>query len=132
MKKAVIDTNVLISALLSSNGNSATVLVISLVLDGCVIPVLTDGILNEYGDVLRRKKFKFPEKDVMILLSEIRSRAIKVSPVQVHIDLPDEKDLPFLEAMLADDDAILITGNTKHFPNNERIMTPRDFIYRFF
>lgn len=132
MMKAVIDTNVLVSALLSSNESAATVLVVSMVLEGYVAPILTDDILKEYGEVLRRKKFKFPEQDVGILLSEIKRRAVMVSPVHSHLDIPDKQDLPFLEAMLADKNAVLITGNIKHFPDDERILTPRGFLTRCF
>ena len=53
---AVIDTNVLVSALLAKHENSATVKVVNHLFDGTVIPVFSELILAEYGDVLRRKK----------------------------------------------------------------------------
>ena len=84
MMKAVIDTNVLVSALLSSNESAATVLVVSMVLEGYVAPILTDDILKEYGEALRRKKFKFPEQDVEILLSEIKRRAVMVNVIKLR------------------------------------------------
>lgn len=46
---AVIDTNILVSALLSSHENAATVQVVSRLFSN-------DGILAEYNEVLRRKK----------------------------------------------------------------------------
>ena len=54
----VIDTNVLVSALLNINSNPGTVLLS--VFKGETIPLLNPEILAEYRDVLARKKFKFP------------------------------------------------------------------------
>ena len=127
-RKVIIDTNVLVSALLSSRDDSATVIMLRLLLDRHIIPVITDGIFSEYGEVLRRKKFRFPEESVSVLLDEIRKKSKMINPAISDADLPDEKDRPSLDALLAEDDTVLITGNLKHFPRHERIMTARDFI----
>lgn len=127
-RKVIIDTNVLVSALLSSREDSATVIMLRLLLDGHIIPVITDGIFSEYGEVLRRKKFRFPEESVSVLLDEIRKKSKMINPAISDADLPDEKDRPSLDVLLAEDDTVLITGNLKHFPRHERIMTARDFI----
>lgn len=128
MKKVVIDTNVLVYALLSSNEDSATVRILAMVFAGLVIPVLTDDIFREYGEVLRRRKFNFPEESVSELLEEIKKRSILANPAVSDLELPDDKDRPFLDAMLSEDDSILVTGNLKHFPQHEQIMTARSFI----
>lgn len=128
MRKVVIDTNVLVSALLSSSEDSATVRILAMVFAGLVIPVLTDDIFREYGEVLRRRKFNFPEDSVSELLEEIKKRSILVNPAVSDLELPDDKDRPFLDALLSEDDAILVTGNLKHFPQHEQIMTARSFI----
>lgn len=128
MRKVVIDTNVLVSALLSSNEDSATVRILAMVFAGLVIPVLTDDIFREYGEVLRRRKFNFPEDSVSELLEEIKKRSILANPAVSDLELPDDKDRPFLDALLSEDDAILVTGNLKHFPQHEQIMTARSFI----
>ena len=130
MRKIVIDTNVLVSALLSSSEDSATVRILAMVFAGLVIPVLTDDIFREYGEVLRRRKFNFPEDSVSELLEEIKKRSILVNPAVSDLELPDDKDRPFLDALLSKDDAILVTGNLKHFPQHEQIMTARSFIKR--
>ncbi len=51
---AVIDTNVLVSALLSGSSSSATVLIIGLMIKGEITPVYSTEIMNEYRDVLAR------------------------------------------------------------------------------
>ena len=68
---AVIDTNVLVSALLSSFPDVATVQVVGKMLDGEIIPLFSDEIMKEYNEVLRRKKFHFSEKNILMLLSVI-------------------------------------------------------------
>ena len=60
----VIDTNVLVSALLSRNPDASTVQVFKALLSDKIIPVYNDEILAEYSDVLRRKKFNFPESTI--------------------------------------------------------------------
>ena len=95
---------------------------------GAVSPVLTDDIFRKYGEDLRRRKFNFPEDSVSELLEEIKKRSILVNPAVSDLELPDDKDRPFLDALLSEDDAILVTGNLKHFPQHEQIMTARSFI----
>lgn len=51
---AVIDTNVIVSALLTKNADSATVKVVEAVLDGRIVPLYHSKILEEYNDILCR------------------------------------------------------------------------------
>ena len=57
---AVIDTNILVSALWSRNGAPARIL--SLIISGELIPCYDYRILCEYREVLTRPKFKFTVK----------------------------------------------------------------------
>ena len=94
-RKVIIDTNVLVSALLSSHEDSATVRLLMMLLDGRIIPVITDGIFSEYGEVLRRKKFRFPEESVSVLLDEIRKKSRMIKPVLSGVEMPDEMTVRF-------------------------------------
>lgn len=127
---AVIDTNVLVSALLSSHENAATVQVVSRLFSGDVIPVFSDDILAEYNEVLRRKKFHFSKDVVRTLLDTITSIGENITPSPSGEVLPDMKDLPFYEVVLEKeaDNAYLITGNIKHFPDKPNIVTAREFL----
>ena len=69
---AVIDTNVIVSSILSSHSDSATVLVRDNILDGKLIPLFNEEILAEYKDVLNRPKFKFPSSLVKAVLEMTR------------------------------------------------------------
>ena len=68
---AVVDTNVLVSALLSSHSDAATVQVVNKLFDGAFIPLFSEEILAEYNEVLRRDKFHFSESAVGTLVSSI-------------------------------------------------------------
>ena len=118
---AVIDTNVLVSALLSKNESAATVQVMVQLFSGRITPVYSNEIISEYREVLSRKKFKFPSEQINYLLSAIEEFGILVDPTPTDIILPDMKDLPFYEVVMEKraDDAYLVTGNQKHFPQNE-------------
>ena len=127
---AVIDTNVLVSALLSGKDDSATVQVLAKVISGEITPVYSNAITKEYRDVLSRKKFRFSLVTIEYLLSAIEKYGILVDPSPSGILLPDMKDVPFYEVVLEkrDDNAYLVTGNIKHFPKEPFIVTPRELL----
>lgn len=127
---AVIDTNVLVSALLSRQQDSATVQVIERMISGDIVPVFSIEILNEYREVLNRKKFKFAPDMIQYLLSAVEKFGILVEPSATGVILPDMKDQPFYEVVMEkrDDDAYLVTGNLKHFPAEPFIVTARQML----
>ena len=127
---AVIDTNVLVSALLSSKDDTATVQVVSKIISGEIIPVYSNLIIREYRNVLTRRKFGFSGRTIDYLLSAIEKYGLLVDPVPSGIILPDMKDLPFYEVVIEkrDDGAYLVTGNIKHFPKVPFVVTPRELL----
>ena len=122
----VIDTNVLVSALLSRNPDASTVQVFKALLSDKIIPVYNDEILAEYSDVLRRKKFNFPESTIQSTIKYFKKYGIYSDRLSTGEDLPDPKDLVFYEVCMAkrDKDSMLVTGNMKHFPVKPFIVTP--------
>lgn len=127
---AVIDTNVLVSALLSSHDDAATVLVVGKLFSGEVIPLFNDEILKEYNEVLRRTKFHFSVETVCMLIQTIKKFGERVVPSPTSELLPDMKDLPVYEVVVEKqvDDAYLVTGNIKHFPAKPFIVTAKEFL----
>ena len=128
---AVIDTNVLVSALLSRRADSATVLLVERMLIGDLIPVYSTDIMYEYSEVLKRKKFRFDVEQIDYLLSAISHFGLMIEPSPTGEILPDMKDLPFYEVVMEKrqtNDAYLITGNQKHFPNRTFIVTPKEML----
>ena len=128
---AVIDTNVLVSALLSKHSDSSTVILVEKMLAGELIPVYSADILNEYREVLHRKKFKFAPTQIDYLLSAISYFGLMVEPSPVDEILPNPKDLPFYEVVMEKrqtDESYLVTGNQKHFPFKPFIVTPKEML----
>lgn len=126
----VIDTNVLVSALLSKHNNAATVQILEAVFNGIIIPVFNDEIIDEYTDVLQRPKFKFDNALVQLLISTIKAHGIFTNQLTTNVKLPDPKDLVFYEVVMAkrEDNAYLVTGNSKHFPHEPFIVTPTELL----
>ena len=128
---AVIDTNVLVSALLSEKDDAATVQVVDRVLDGEIVPLFSNDVIGEYREVLYRNKFGFLSDVVDYLLSAFEQFGILLEPSASGVILPDMKDLPFYEVVLEkrkECDAYLVTGNMKHFPAEPFIVTPRQML----
>lgn len=127
---AVIDTNVLVSALLSSHEDAATVQVVGRLFSGEIIPLFNEEILNEYNEVLSRKRFHFSEDAVRILIDVMEKFGMAVNPSPSGEILPDMKDLPFYEVVLEkrSDNAYLVTGNIRHFPKKPFVVTAREFL----
>ena len=127
---AVIDTNVLVSALLARRSDSAVVLVVEKVFEGSVVPVFSKDILEEYSVVLHREKFGFDPATVNSFLYEIKLHGITLETVQKDIVLSDLKDIPFYAVTLNDKEheTFLVTGNLKHFPSKPFIVTPAQFL----
>ena len=69
---AVIDTNVIVSALITKREDSPTRLILDYLLKGRIIPVYNEEILKEYLEVLTRSKFKL-SKDLVLSRFVFRS-----------------------------------------------------------
>lgn len=128
MIKAVIDTNVIVSAYVTKNLEAATSKVWEAVMQCKLTPIYNDQILNEYFEVLHRKKFGIPEHLIKCVLDKIITNGIHGERVLSDEFLPDPKDVVFYEVALSKDDAYLVTGNTKHFPKKPIVVTPAEML----
>lgn len=88
--------------------------------------------MAEYEEVLSRKKFKFPPKDIEDLLGYIKKNGIHEDRTPFAESMPDEDDRVFLEITLSREDSFLVTGNLRHYPKLPEVVTPAEFISRFF
>lgn len=126
---AVIDTNVLVSAMLKWNSSPGNIM--ELVFDGLIVPLLNKAIMREYKEVLSRPKFHWTEKIIHNILFEINHLGRYVETHKSDIDLPDPKDRVFYEVAMEKQDAndvYLVTGNIRHFPSKSYIVTPRQML----
>lgn len=126
---ATIDTNVLVSSLFSAKGLSNPALIIKAVLNGNIIPIYNDDIIEEYRDVLSREKFKFSPALIDNLLGAFIEFGINTVRTDAGDELfPDNDDIVFYEVTLSVKDAYLVTGNTKHFPAKTFVVTPAEMV----
>lgn len=130
---AVIDTNVIVSALLSKNEDSATVKTIFKIFDKSIIPVFSKEIIAEYSEVLSRGKFKnkLSTKNVHKIIKMILDNGIEFSGIQTEEKPTDPKDVIFYEVTMDSrqtQDSFLVTGNIKDFPIKPFIVTPKEML----
>lgn len=126
---AVIDTNVLVSAMLKWDSLPGNVM--ELVFSGTIIPLLNEHIIKEYGEVLSRPKFHLTKDIIRDVLDEINRQGIHIDAEELDIELPDPKDSVFYEVVMEArkaEDAYLVTGNIRHFPVKSYVVTPRQMM----
>ena len=126
---AVIDTNVIVSSMLK--GTSIPGIIVSKALEGPIIPLLNDEIIEEYKEVLSRNHFGLSKEAVDELINNLKKRAIFLNRTETIEQFDDPDDIVFYEiVMTARDttDAYLITGNIKHFPVKSFVVTPREML----
>ena len=115
MIRAVIDTNVLVSGLLSPSGNEA--LIILAIHQGLVRPCFTEAIVEEYSEVLSRQKFAFPPDETAALIAMLRRTGEVFDPEAAPAASPDPGDTKFLQCAHAAQADFIVTGNRRHFPH---------------
>jgi len=121
----VLDTNVLVSALWSADGNPFKI--VRMIPDGIIIPHFCEEILLEYKTVLFRPSFRFHHKNVEELLERFMLFGRNVDAKKSDFPLLDESDRAFFDTA-KNSESILITGNIKHYPRDPHILTPIDFL----
>ena len=132
MQKIVIDTNVIVSALIQRS--YPNMIINELFLENKFQLCLSDELMMEYYDVLARPKFsRFQDffSRAESLLVEIESKALKFMPsikLDLILDKDDNKILELADQSQAD---FVITGNTNDFTfstyKQTKIVTPREY-----
>jgi putative PIN family toxin of toxin-antitoxin system len=124
--RAVIDTNVLVSAMLTPAGTSAKL--VEAICTGKLQPVMSHEIFLEYVQVLNRPRFGFNKSEVASLLEDMTALALFVQPpFKAAVILPDLDDERFIAAALHSV-CHVITGNAKHFPasTGAKVLSPAE------
>lgn len=117
MIRAVLDTNVLVSAMISSAGNEA--LLVMAINQGLVVPCYSEEILEEYSGVLCRKRFGFAADSVRALLDLFRRQGDLIDAPPLTGVSPDPGDDKFIACAAAGKVDFLVTGNKRHFPGSQ-------------
>ena len=125
----VVDTNVIVSALLRRNSKPGRI--VQLALAGIIVPVYSKEILAEYKEVLSRGKFNFSRRVIETAMRAITENGIEHSGIPTEETPSDPKDVIFYEVTMdarQEHDARLVTGNTKDFPAKPFIVTPAEML----
>lgn len=126
---AVIDTNVIVSSMLKADSIPGSI--INYVKSNTIVPLLNEEIIKEYIDVLTRNRFDFEEATIIEVISIIKEKGIFLEREQTLEDFIDQDDIVFYEIVMSARstmDAYLVTGNMKHYPIRNYIVTPREMI----
>jgi putative PIN family toxin of toxin-antitoxin system len=128
--KIVLDTNVLVSGILSPNGPPAAVL--RALLTERVTLCFDERIVSEYRDVLTRTRFAFDRELVEELIGFLESAGSPTLATPLAVTLPDPWDQMFVEVAVSSNADCLVTGNLRHFPETARagvrVVSPREFL----
>ena len=127
---AVIDTNVIVASLKTRHHDSATARVMDAVYSRQVTPLVNDEILAEYKEVLNRPHLKLDSVKCEYVISLVSDLAERFTPIPTEANMPDEDDRVFFEIALAGQeiaDTHLVTGNAKHYPPADFVVSPAKF-----
>jgi putative PIN family toxin of toxin-antitoxin system len=132
--RIVLDTNVLVSGLLSPAGPPGRIL--DLVTSQHVAVLFDDRILAEYHDVLARPRLRIQPAEADALLAVIQQAGIPVVARPLDVVLPDGDDVTFFEVAVEGRADALVTGNERHFTPVKgdprvAILNPADFVSRW-
>ncbi len=127
--RVVVDTNVVVSAVLKPQSLPRTVLVLALTKPARWY--VSQAILAEYEWVLSRPVLQIPAAERRRLIQLIKNRARVVVPKYRLRAAADPEDDIFLECADAARADYLVTGNTRDFPpfwKATKIISSREFI----
>ncbi len=133
MHRVVLDTNVVLSAMLTNCGPASVVL--GLVLSRRLAMVVSEQVLDEYEEVLSRSRFGIDPRDRAVILERVRRVGHAYTPQALpggKKGFPDPADIMFLELALGGRADWLITRNVKHFPPQRcgftSVVTPEQIV----
>jgi len=115
--RVVVDTNVLVSALLKEG--SVPERALRALLERAVV-LLDARLADEYAQVLARPKFAaIGSSRCDALLERLRTQGERLVEVPAYVGaLDDPDDRAFVEVALAGKADAIVTGNVRHFPEN--------------
>jgi len=125
MIEVVFDTNVLVSYLINENGTPARA--VSLFYEEKIEIYYSNGIYEEYKEVLNREYFHFDRTKITKILNDLVEYGKLINPIASSFSIPDETDRIFYDTA-KQSGSFLVTGNLKHYPQETFILTPAEFL----
>ena len=135
MIAVVLDTNVLVSSLLSKNSPPTKIL--DLILDDQIQVVYDDRVLGEYEEVLSRSELHIPARRMLAVIDHIELAGKYTTPETLSTEgYTDPDDIMFAEVFITSKADALITGNLRHYKpllkQNALVLSPAQFLEKFF
>jgi putative PIN family toxin of toxin-antitoxin system len=132
---AIIDTNVIVSGLLTGDREAPTAAILDRALTGQIRALLSVDLLAEYRGVLLRPEIRsrhgLDDSDIDTILTAIAENAVVCEPVEPPSAPPDRSDLHLWALLAARPDASLVTGDQALIdaaPDWATTVTPRAFV----
>jgi putative PIN family toxin of toxin-antitoxin system len=132
---AIVDTNVVVSGLLTSEADAPTGRILDGMLERRFNFLLSRDLLIEYRSVLLRPKIQglhgLREEEIDQILTEITANAIAIEPTETSLEPPDKKDRHLWQLLESHKDSVLVTGDRRlqkssHYKG--RLLSPREFV----
>jgi len=135
MITVVLDTNVLVSSLLSKDSPPTKIL--DLILNDQVQVVYDDRILGEYEEVLSRPELHIPPRRMLAVIDHLELAGKYTTPEPLPAEgYTDPDDIMFAEVFITSNADALITGNLRHYKpllkQNALVLSPAQFLKKFF
>ena len=135
MLTIVVDTNVLISSLLSTKGAPAKIL--DLILGDQVVVAYDNRVLGEYEEVLSRQEFHIHPSKAFAIVNHIEVSGHYIESDKLSMEgCTDLDDIMFAEVFITSEADALVTGNLKHYKpllgKDMIVLNPAQFLKRFF
>lgn len=133
--RIILDTNVLVSALIAVSPLSPAVRVAFAIAEGWARLVLSDELMAEFEEVIRRPRLKrshhMSDSQIEDLLAELRDSGDFCTPQDPEISPPDPQDMHVWSLHQAVPEAVLVTGDRALIVGaraDRRVMSPREFV----
>lgn len=126
---ATIDTNVVVSYMLKPNSIPGDI--INNVINGTIKPIISEEIIDEYEEVLKRNNFNFDNNKIDNVINLFKTKSYYFERIETYEEFVDKKDIVFYEIVMASRkvyNTYLVTGNTRHFPFKPYVVNPREMI----
>ena len=135
LRAAVIDTNVVVAALLTSDTESPTARLLDAMLDGRFPFLLSTALLAEYRQVLLRDKIRtrhgLDADEIDRILIEVVANAVVREPAASSYPAPEPGDQHLWDLLATEPGAVLVTGDKRLLqdsPPKTTTQTPASFI----
>jgi putative PIN family toxin of toxin-antitoxin system len=134
-RTAIIDTNVIVSGLLTAEADAPTAVILDAMVGGGFSYLLSVELLAEYRRVLCRPRIarhhRLSDTEVDALLTELALNGDVRDPQATSTTVPDAGDRHVWALLESDPTAVLVTGDDallKHAPGRDRVLSPRQFV----